>query len=197
MERIRVLKISAAAGLLTAASLLMGGCSGGSGVTDMLGMGKTVPDEREVRTHQVLSMPPDLTLKPPAPAGADSGTPNVAAEAAAAAVGSQALHTPPEEVLQQAAAAPQAPAAPRAQAASGHTASITPAQPSAPVQTATATAPAQDVYQQYGISKTNPDGTPKSEAQLSKELKQKRLERERAKNPNYGSIWNIGNLFSD
>ncbi|WP_205042107.1 DUF3035 domain-containing protein [Rhodoligotrophos defluvii] len=183
--------------MLTAAGLLMSGCSGGAGVTDMLGMGKNVPDEREVRTHQVLAMPPDLTLKPPSPGAANEGTPNAAADAAAAAVGSQALHTPPETVLQQATPAPTAPPSSQAQAAATPAAPATPtvAPGSAPAQTASI--PAQDVYQQYGISKTNPDGTPKSEADLARELKQKRIELERAKNPNYGSIWNIGNIFSD
>lgn len=176
----------------------MSGCSGGAGVTDMLGMGKNVPDERAVRTHQVLAMPPDLTLKPPAPAG-ETGTANAAAEAAAAAVGSQALHTPPEEVLQNAQGAPTSRVA---QPAPVQTAAVQPAPVvQAPAANATAAqgaaASTQDVYQQYGISRTNPDGTLKSEAQLASELKQKRLERERAKNPNYGSIWNIGNIFSE
>ncbi len=80
--------------------------------------------------------------------------------------------------------------------------------PPAPVQTASAeeglyapVAPApavkKDIYAEYGISRTKPDGTPKLEADLKTELKQAILKRKRETNPGYGTVRNIGNIFSD
>ena len=82
--------------------------------------------------------------------------------------------------------------------------------PPAPVETASAeeglyspvpTTPApvvkKDIYAEYGISKTKPDGTPKLEGDLKAELKQAMIKRKRETNPGYGTIRNIGNIFSD
>ena len=80
--------------------------------------------------------------------------------------------------------------------------------PPAPVQTASAeeglyapVAPApvvkKDIYAEYGISKTKPDGTPKLEADLKAELKLAIIKRKRELNPGYGTVRNIGNIFSD
>jgi hypothetical protein len=64
-------------------------------------------------------------------------------------------------------------------------------------QTAAAEPPKQDVYERYGISKTGPDGKPKSQGELYKELHEAQLAEKRRANPNYGTIWNLGNIFSD
>ena len=80
--------------------------------------------------------------------------------------------------------------------------------PPAPVQTASAEeglyapitpAPVvkKDIYAEYGISKTKPDGTPKLEADLKAELKQAIIKRKRETNPGYGTVRNIGAIFSD
>jgi len=53
-----------------------------------------------------------------------------------------------------------------------------------------------DIYAQYGISKYRADGTRKTEGELSAELKQAMIAKKRQANPNYGTIWNIGNIFS-
>ncbi len=58
-------------------------------------------------------------------------------------------------------------------------------------------APVQDVYEKYGVSKINADGTPKTAAQLKKDLKAAILAKKRLTNPGYGSIRNIGAIFSD
>jgi hypothetical protein len=55
----------------------------------------------------------------------------------------------------------------------------------------------RDIYAEYGISKLKPDGTPKPEWQLKDELKQAILKRKRETNPGYGTVRNIGNIFSD
>lgn len=90
--------------------------------------------------------------------------------------------------LNTTAAASQAAAVPNPQVAS-----TTAATPPAP----TAAVPQQDVYAKYGISKTNPDGTPKDQQLLWKELKAAQLAEKRRANPNYGTIMNIGEIFSD
>lgn len=83
--------------------------------------------------------------------------------------------------------------------------------PPAPIETASAdvgltappapAAPApvakQDIYAEYGITKTKPDGTPKLEGDLKAELKQAILRRKRETNPNYGTVLNIGDIFTD
>jgi hypothetical protein len=155
--------------LMTA--LAVAGCSE-TKVQDLLGSGKdATPDEAQVRVNRNLSMPPDLNLRPPSGEVTDDGELNKVANVA-----------PPAQ-----------PAADQAQ----------PAPP--PVQTASATPPAapaaeppkQDVYERYGISKTAPDGKPKSENQLAKELRDAQLAEKRKANPNYGTIWNMGNIFKD
>jgi hypothetical protein len=68
-------------------------------------------------------------------------------------------------------------------------AAATPAEP--------APAPEGDVYQQYGIDKMKPDGKPKTKAELDKELKAAVVKRKQQQNPNYGTIKNLGSIFSD
>ncbi len=67
-------------------------------------------------------------------------------------------------------------------------------------QTETAAAqppPKQDIYERYGISKVKSDGTPKSERELVRELREAQIAEKRKKNPNYGTVWNMGNIFKD
>lgn len=74
----------------------------------------------------------------------------------------------------------------------------TPTARPAPVQqNVYGTATPQDNYEKYGISKTNPDGTPKPKHVLHAELKAAVLAEKRRANPNYGTIFNIGEIFSD
>jgi hypothetical protein len=55
----------------------------------------------------------------------------------------------------------------------------------------------QDIYEQYGISKVKDDGTAKSPDELKTELKAAILAKKRLTNPGYGTIKNIGSIFSD
>ena len=58
-------------------ALGIAGCSTqGDSLNDMIGLSKDVPDERQVRTHQALSMPPDLQLRAPSGETAETGTLN-------------------------------------------------------------------------------------------------------------------------
>lgn len=153
------------------AAFAVAGCSE-TKMQSLLGSGKdTTPDESQVRVNRNLAMPPDLNL--PAPSGevTEYGEPNAVASA-----------TPAQPAMDQA-----QPAAPK------------------PVQTASATPPSgsgaeppkPDVYERYGISKVGPDGKPKSENQLYKELREAQIAEKRKTNPNYGTIWNMGNVFKD
>ena len=56
---------------------------------------------------------------------------------------------------------------------------------------------ADSVYTQAGISLYKPDGTKKSDAELRKELQDYYIAQKKAKNPNYGTVFNIGNIFKD
>ena len=58
-------------------------------------------------------------------------------------------------------------------------------------------APAVDVYEKYGVNKFKPDGTKKNDNVLREELRQAVIAEKRKKNPNYGTIRNIGELFND
>ena len=55
----------------------------------------------------------------------------------------------------------------------------------------------RDIYAEYGISKLKPDGTAKTDQELKTELKAAILKRKQEKNPGYGTVRNIGNIFSD
>lgn len=54
-----------------------------------------------------------------------------------------------------------------------------------------------DIYDQYGISKLKPDGTKKEEWELKAELKAAIRKRKQQQNPRYGTIFNMGNIWSD
>ena len=82
--------------------------------------------------------------------------------------------------------------------------------PAAPIQSASleedmysstppvAAAPVKrDVYAEYGVSKVKPDGTPKTDQELKADLKLAILKRKQQQNPGYGTVRNIGGIFSD
>jgi hypothetical protein len=79
----------------------------------------------------------------------------------------------------------------------GQTANAAPAMPAAPAPAPVARAPAQDIYAQYGVSRVNPDGSPKSKGDLQRELKAAMLKKKRETQPGYGTIFNMGNIFTD
>lgn len=53
--------------VLCALSLSLAACGGGSSLKDLLGYGKSAPDEFDVITKAPLVMPPDFSLRPPEP----------------------------------------------------------------------------------------------------------------------------------
>lgn len=81
----------------------------------------------------------------------------------------------------------------------------TPPPATAPVKSTTAAAvpavpPASgpdSVYTNVGISLYNPDGTKKTDQQLREELQAYYIAQKKTKNPNYGTVFNMGNIFKD
>lgn len=129
------------------------------------------PAATQAPTVQVgndLTMPPDLQLPPPGQA---------------AAVYQQPVENGGGTALDAGIAA-QKPSRKVASAA-------VPTTPMAPL------APPPDIYEQNGISKVNADGTPKAPEKLRVELQAALLKKKQQKNPSYGTIRNIGNIFSD
>ncbi len=57
--------------------------------------------------------------------------------------------------------------------------------------------PKRDIYAENNISKVKPDGTEKTPAELSRELKAALLAKKRQQNPRYGTIFNIGSVFTE
>jgi hypothetical protein len=55
----------------------------------------------------------------------------------------------------------------------------------------------QDILEQNGVSKLNPDGTPRTSEQLREALRQAIIAKRKAANPAYGTIANLGNIFKD
>jgi hypothetical protein len=162
-------------------------------VLETMGMGKQVPDETQVRTGTNLTLPPDLQLRTP------SNAPAAETQIAPTTVSSlpQPLPDPPADALTGSldstperydAAAPPASATP---ATAPDT--LTTAPPA--VRPAAAGDPRENAFVKYGISKTYPDGKPKSEKKLNEELLAAIKEEKRRQDPKYGTIFNIGDLF--
>lgn len=159
-------------------SLLPGACGSFPDIDDVMGSGKAAPDESQVRVHQVLAMPPDYQLRPPADgSNVETGQTNPLALPNIKPGGTPpALNQPQQDPTEVANADPDKPG-PQA---------ITPTnnQNNDP-----------DTYN--GVSTKHPDGTPKSRAEINEELRKKHVEAKRKEDPNYGTIWNIGSLFDD
>ena len=133
---------------------------------------------------------------PPAPGETVTGTLNPAAQQAA---GQRTYATPPSAIGSQV-VPPAGTQVYNQQPQPGQPAVA--AQPPAyqPAPSAAAQPPVQptgDIYARHGISKTHPDGKEKSHEELMKELRKVRIEKKRAQNPKYGTIWNFPELFSD
>jgi hypothetical protein len=163
---------------------VVAGCSE-TGFQDFIGAGKYAPDETQVTTNQPLSVPPDLQLRPP------SDEPPLRVARAP-----QAIEQPASGNLQQPEDLTLAPGSARDVRQESQP---QPSQPQAapqPQQQASAGEP-QDIYARWGVSRHHPDGREKSQLELNEEMRQKRLEAKRREDPNYGTIWNLGSIWSD
>lgn len=173
-------------------SVFVTGCSETS-FQDVFGAGKDAPDETQVRTNQALVLPPDLALKAPG-TGTPPPPPPQPVQTASTATVQPPNYGAPAPGTTTASLTPAAPATAAAPAAPGAAPATTAPAPGAAPATPAAS---QDFYERYGISRNKPDGTPKKPSELREELRQKYIEMQRAKNPNYGTVLNMGGVWSD
>jgi hypothetical protein len=179
-------------------------------VMNKMGLGKNPPDETQVVTNNTLALPPDLQLPPPAPGTVSEE------QVQQASTGTTVSPTPPDAFTAPAVETNTAAVDP-AQVASadanpydtgekqlatdaGATASITGAQASPSVQGTqkrdlSGVSAREDAYLRFGISKTHPNGKPKTQAELDRELLEAVRAEKRKQNPSYGTVFNIGELF--
>jgi hypothetical protein len=71
------------------------------------------------------------------------------------------------------------------------------ASPTTGMQVANRAQYGDDVYTRAGIDIYKPDGTRKTDQELRKELQAYYTAQKRAQNPNYGTVFNMGNIFKD
>lgn len=180
--------------LSLAVLLVLGACTE-TQFSDTLGVGKSAPDENQIRVNQALSMPPDLQLKQPSGQISEYGTPNKAKTVTTKTVSAAPVdveETVIDEPVMTASTEPVAPPKPVKTAsadATATTATTTGEAPPAPT--------IDDAYARYGISKTYPNGKPKPVGVLNDELRKAEAAAKRAADPKYGTIWNMGDMFKD
>ncbi|MDE2384398.1 MAG: hypothetical protein KGO53_07250 [Alphaproteobacteria bacterium] len=155
---------------ILAIAATLAGCSAAAGLLDPK---SNVPSASGVPVGNPLVMPPDLQLATPG-ATTDAYQPN----------GPVASATPPATAKPVKNAAVATATAPATGNLYGNAAA-----PAAPGT--------GDIFDQYGISKLKPDGTPKTPVELQKELSAAMIKKRRLQNPSYGTIGNIGAIFRD
>ncbi len=138
-----------------------------STASSLLNNKSSVPQASQINVGNPLAMPPDLQLAVPNQTS-DAYQPNPGNGQAAADAGLNAVQ--PAQPVQNASLYSDSNAAPAAK---------------------------QDIYAQYGISKVKANGTAKTPDELRAELKLAIIAKKRQANPNYGTIKNIGSIFSD
>jgi len=198
------MKSIAAFSIGSALCLGLSACGSETGLMDKLGMGKSAPDETQVVTHNSLALPPDLQLRQPANGVPDENQVPRAATAVPAA--------PPDAFSPPSASADQPAEVAGTQTSAYDTGAqqlqttpgtgpaptqISPALPSTQKTDLSGKTPQENAYQKFGISKTKPDGTPKTQAELDRELLEAVRAEKRKQNPNYGTVFNMGRIFKD
>lgn len=172
------------AAVLVVTGGVVAGCSE-TGFQDFIGAGKYAPDETQVSANQPLSMPPDLRLRPPS-----DEEPQVASLPQEDRPASGSLQQPQDLDASPQDRQDQQPA-PQAQQPQSQP------QPQPQPQQQADTGEPQDVYERWGVSRHHPDGTEKTQLELNAEMREKRDEMKRQEDPEYGTIWNLGSIWSD
>jgi hypothetical protein len=180
-------------------------CGSDTGLIDKLGLGKSPPDETQVVTNNSLALPPDLQLRQPANGVTDENQVPRATTAAVPAAPPDAFSAPSASAGQPVEVATTQPSAYDTGAQQLETTPGTgpaPTQISPSIQSTQKTdlsgkTPQENAYQKFGISKTKPDGTPKTQAELDRELLEAVRAEKRKQNPNYGTVFNMGRIFKD
>jgi hypothetical protein len=180
-------------------------CGSDTGLIDKLGLGKSPPDETQVVTNNSLALPPDLQLRQPANGVTDENQVPRATTAAVPAAPPDAFSAPSASAGPPVEVATTQPSAYDTGAQQLETTPGTgpaPTQISPSIQSTQKTdlsgkTPQENAYQKFGISKTKPDGTPKTQAELDRELLEAVRAEKRKQNPNYGTVFNMGRIFKD
>jgi len=186
-------------------------CGSQTGLMDKLGLGKSAPDETQVVTNHSLALPPDLQLRQPANGVPDeSQVPRATTATAAVPAAPPDAFSPPSASADQPAevAGTQTGTQTSAYDTGAQQLQTTPDTGPAPTQISPAVpstqkadlsgkTPQENAYQKFGISKTKPDGTPKTQAELDRELLEAVRAEKRKQNPNYGTVFNMGRIFKD
>ena len=183
-------KQSTRAAIVVMALPLLAACSETS-VMDTFNAGKAdAPNEALVTTNQPLSMPPDMALRQPGAAAAPAygSTNGLQVQQGQRATAYQAP-PPPQQTYQP-------PAAQQQQPAWQNTTPSPAPQQQANVSPQQYVSPQDKPYYDNGINPYNADGTRKKQSVLNEEMRQKSLEKKRAQNPNYGTIFNMGEVWS-
>jgi len=186
------LKLNWRIGLAVMAIPVLAGCSETS-VLDAFDSGNRGEDNRAVVSNQPLSVPPDLSLRRPGAANAPAYRSNgLQVQQGQRAPSSQTYQTPPQTLQ------PAWQNSPQAQQQQAYRAPPPPRDPTAGISNNVIQSrnPADEPYIRNGINPYNPDGSRKKQSVLDKEARAKKMELERAKNPNYGTVFNSGDLWS-
>lgn len=184
----RIAKAAAALVLLP----LLAACSETS-VMDAFDAGKATPNEGLVTTNRPLSMPPDMALRQPGAANAPAPSNGLSVQQGQRGTPTYQAPPPPQQTYQQP-PVQQQPAWQNAAPAPAPQQQQAYAQPAPAPQLQVSSA--DKVYYDNGINPYNADGTRKKQSDLNDELRNKSLEKKRAQNPNYGTIFNMGELWS-
>jgi hypothetical protein len=192
------LKFNMRTGLALLVLPFVAACSETS-VLDTFDSGNRGHENGAIVSNQPLSVPPDLSLRQPGAANAPAYSGNGLQVQQGQRASSQTYQAPPppqpqtqqQPAWQNSAPAPaqqqqayQAPPAPR-----DNTAGIS----NNVIQSQN---PADEPYLRNGINPYNADGTRKKQSVLDKEARAKKIELERAKNPNYGTVFNSGDIWT-
>ena len=170
---------------------LLAACSETS-VMEAFDAGKASPDESLVTTNQRLSMPPDMALRQPGAANAPAPSNGLSVQQGQRGAPTYQAPPPPQQTFQP----PPAQQQPAWQNAAPAPAPAQQQQAYAQPAPRPNVAPQDKVYYDNGINPYNADGTRKKQSVLNDELRQKNLEKKRAQNPSYGTIFNMGELWS-
>lgn len=157
-------------------------------VLDAFDSGNRAEENGAIVSNQPLSVPPDLSLRQPGAANAPAynrSSNGLQVQQGQRAPGRTYQAPPPPQPQTQQQPAWQNSATAPAQQQQAYQA------PPAPRKN-----PADEPYLRNGINPYNADGTRKKQSVLDKEARAKKLELERAKNPDYGTVFNSGELWT-
>ncbi|MEM7634824.1 MAG: hypothetical protein AAF299_09715 [Pseudomonadota bacterium] len=178
------LKFSMRTGLALLVLPFLAACSETS-VLDAFDSGNRGDENAAIVTNQPLSVPPDLSLRQPGAANAPARGNGLQVQQGQRASQAYQAPPPPQPQTQQPAWQNSAPAPAQQQQQQAYQA------PPAPRKN-----PADEPYLRHGINPYNADGTRKKQSVLDKEARAKKIELERSKNPDYGTVFNSGELWT-